>query len=94
MKKAPRLSRLVAMMAAASLMSVAATRAQADVILGTSVPLAGPLAQFGEVIRDGYLPKDAIDSIDAARYLEDNEEYWPFEGDDWPDEFVGAEDAQ
>ena len=30
-----------------------------------------------------------IDSLDAARYLRDNEEYWPFEGDDWPDEFVG-----
>jgi hypothetical protein len=28
---------------------------------------------------------------DAARYLEDNEEYWPFEGDDWPDEYVGGE---
>ena len=38
-----------------------------------------------------YLPQDAVDSLDAARYLEDNEEYWPFEGDDWPDEFVGSE---
>ena len=34
---------------------------------------------------------DALDSLDAARYLKDNEEYWPFEGDDWPDEFVGGE---
>ena len=32
-----------------------------------------------------------IDSLDAARFLRDNEEYWPFEGDDWPDEFVGTE---
>lgn len=39
----------------------------------------------------GYLPKDALDSLDAGRYLRDNEEYWPFEGDDWPDEFVGTE---
>ena len=44
-----------------------------------------------EAIRLGYLPADAVDSLDAARYLEDNEEYWPFEGDDWPDEYVGGE---
>ncbi len=44
-----------------------------------------------EAINAGYLPKDAVDSLDAARYLRDNEEYWPFEGDDWPDEFVGNE---
>ncbi len=44
-----------------------------------------------EAIRLGYLPRDAVDSLDAARYLEDNEEYWPFEGDDWPDEYVGSE---
>jgi hypothetical protein len=44
-----------------------------------------------EAIRLGFLPQDAVDSLDAARYLEDNEEYWPFEGDDWPDEFVGGD---
>jgi hypothetical protein len=44
-----------------------------------------------EAINNGILPADAIDSIDAARFLRDNEEYWPFEGDDWPDEFVGSE---
>jgi hypothetical protein len=44
-----------------------------------------------EAINGGILPKDAVDSLDAARYLQDNEEYWPFEGDDWPDEFVGGE---
>ena len=44
-----------------------------------------------EAINAGYLPKDALDSLDAARYMRDNEEYWPFEGDDWPDEFVGSE---
>jgi hypothetical protein len=44
-----------------------------------------------EAIRLGYLPRDAVDSLEAARYLEDNEEYWPFEGDDWPDEYVGGE---
>lgn len=44
-----------------------------------------------EAINAGYLPKDALDSLDAARFLRDDEEYWPFEGDDWPDEFVGGE---
>jgi tetratricopeptide (TPR) repeat protein len=44
-----------------------------------------------EAINNGYLPQSAIDSLDAARYLNDKEEYWPFEGDDWPDEFVGGE---
>jgi tetratricopeptide (TPR) repeat protein len=44
-----------------------------------------------EAINDGVVPKSAIDSLDAARYLSDKEEYWPFEGDDWPDEFVGSE---
>jgi tetratricopeptide (TPR) repeat protein len=44
-----------------------------------------------EAIRLGYLPQDAVDALDAARFLEDNEEYWPFEGDDWPDEYVGSE---
>jgi hypothetical protein len=44
-----------------------------------------------EAIAAGYLPKDAVDSLKPVRYLKDNEEYWPFEGDDWPDEFVGQE---
>lgn len=44
-----------------------------------------------EALRAGYLPKEALDSLDAGRYLRDNEEYWPFEGDDWPDEYVGSE---
>jgi len=44
-----------------------------------------------EAIRLGYLPQDAVDSLDAVRYLQDGEEYWPFEGDDWPDEYTGSE---
>ena len=44
-----------------------------------------------EAINNGFLPQDAVDALDAARFLKDNEEYWPFEGDDWPDEFVGGE---
>ena len=47
-----------------------------------------------EAINAGYLPKDAVDSLDAARFLKDSDEYWPFEGDDWPDEFVGTEGLQ
>jgi hypothetical protein len=47
-----------------------------------------------EAINDGIIPKSAIDSLDAASFLRDNEEYWPFEGDDWPDEFVGSEVAK
>ena len=42
-------------------------------------------------IQNGYLPQDAVDALEPVRYLKDNEEYWPFEGDDWPDEYVGAE---
>jgi hypothetical protein len=44
-----------------------------------------------EAINAGFLPRDAVDSLDAARFMKDSEEYWPFEGDDWPDEFVGTE---
>lgn len=47
-----------------------------------------------EAINNGILPQGAFDSLDAARYLQDNEEYWPFEGDDWPDEFVGSDNAK
>ena len=44
-----------------------------------------------EAINNGFLPQDAVDALDASRFLKDNEEYWPFEGDDWPDEFIGSE---
>ena len=37
------------------------------------------------------ISKIADPALDAARYLKDNEEVWPFEGDDWPDEFIGGE---
>jgi hypothetical protein len=47
-----------------------------------------------EAIGNGFLPQGALDSLDVARYLKDNEEYWPFEGDDWPDEYVGSEVAR
>ena len=44
-----------------------------------------------EAVNDGVIPRSAVDSFDTARFLLDTEEYWPFEGDDWPDEFVGSE---
>ena len=58
------------------------------VLAGDLLPSEGRVERHGEL---GYLPQDAVDSLDAARFLEDNEEYWPFEGDDWPDEYVGSE---
>ena len=44
-----------------------------------------------EALAGGLLPQSAIDSLKAVEYLKDSEEYWPFEGDDWPDEYVGGE---
>lgn len=44
-----------------------------------------------EALAQGLLPRDAVDSLDAARYLKDSEEYWPFDGEDWADEYVGGE---
>jgi hypothetical protein len=44
-----------------------------------------------EALSQGFLPETIVDSLDAARYLRDDEEYWPFEGEDWADEYVGGE---
>ncbi len=44
-----------------------------------------------EALSQGLLPQKALDSLDAARFLRDDEEYWPFEGEDWEDEYVGGE---
>jgi len=44
-----------------------------------------------EALSQGYLPPGAVDSLEAARYLGDDEEYWPFDGEDWDDEYVGGE---
>jgi hypothetical protein len=44
-----------------------------------------------EGLAQGVLPQGAVDSLDAARYLQDDEEYWPFDGEDWADEYVGGE---
>ncbi|HVU03015.1 MAG TPA: hypothetical protein VHE30_14745 [Polyangiaceae bacterium] len=47
-----------------------------------------------EALSEGYLPQGAVDSLEAARYLRDDEEYWPFDGEDWADEYVGGEGLQ
>jgi len=44
-----------------------------------------------EALSQGLLPQTIVDSLDAQRYLQDNEEYWPFQGEDWEDEYVGGE---
>ncbi|HEY3252672.1 MAG TPA: hypothetical protein VGJ91_01950, partial [Polyangiaceae bacterium] len=47
-----------------------------------------------EALSQGLLPQTIIDSLDAVRYLGDDEEYWPFEGEDWSDEYVGGENLK
>ncbi|MEB2313979.1 MAG: tetratricopeptide repeat protein [Sorangiineae bacterium] len=44
-----------------------------------------------EALNQGLLPQSIVDSLDAERYLRDDEEYWPFDGEDWSDEYVGGE---
>ena len=44
-----------------------------------------------EALTEGFLPHGAVDSLEAARYLRDDEEYWPYDGEDWADEYVGGE---
>lgn len=64
--------------------------AKIDVVLGRKKGLEAEV----DAIRQGVLPKSALDSLDAARYLEDGEEYWPFEGDEWLDEVIGVEQGE
>jgi hypothetical protein len=44
-----------------------------------------------EALSQGLLPQTIVDSLRAERYLGSAEEYWPFEGEDWADEYVGGE---
>lgn len=44
-----------------------------------------------QALSQGLLPQTIVDSLDAQRFLQDNEEFWPFEGEDWEDEYVGGE---
>jgi predicted transcriptional regulator len=44
-----------------------------------------------EALSEGLLPQTIVDSLKAERWLRDDEEYWPFDGEDWEDEYVGGE---
>lgn len=44
-----------------------------------------------EALSQGLLPHTIVDSLKTERYLRDDEEYWPFDGEDWADEYVGGE---
>ncbi|MBK7584350.1 MAG: hypothetical protein IPI67_29615 [Myxococcales bacterium] len=44
-----------------------------------------------EALSQGLLPQTIVDSLRAERWLGDDEEYWPFDGEDWEDEYVGGE---
>ncbi|MFO0571958.1 MAG: hypothetical protein U0263_40415 [Polyangiaceae bacterium] len=44
-----------------------------------------------EALSQGLLPQTIVDSLKAERWLSDDEEYWPFDGEDWEDEYVGGE---
>jgi hypothetical protein len=44
-----------------------------------------------EALSQGYLPQSLVDSLDVDRYLRDDEEFWPDDGEDWADEYVGGE---
>lgn len=41
-----------------------------------------------ESLAAGRFPPELIDPLHMQSLLRDDEEYWPFEGENWPDEFV------
>ncbi len=41
-----------------------------------------------ESLAAGRFPAELQDPLLVQGFLSDDEEYWPFEGDDWPDEYV------
>lgn len=45
-----------------------------------------------ESLAAGRFPEELQDPLLMQGLLEDDEEYWPFEGDEWPDEYEEAED--
>jgi predicted nucleic acid-binding Zn-ribbon protein len=49
-----------------------------------------------ESLAAGRFPPELTDPLRMQSLLRDDEEYWPFEGEDWPDEFVEryAEDEE
>ena len=40
-----------------------------------------------ESLAAGRFPAELVDPLRMQSLLRDDEEYWPFEGEDWPDEF-------
>ncbi|HEX2679469.1 MAG TPA: hypothetical protein VHM19_22615, partial [Polyangiales bacterium] len=41
-----------------------------------------------EALSAGRMPADLRDPLRVQGFLADDEEYWPFEGEDWPDEYI------
>jgi outer membrane protein assembly factor BamD (BamD/ComL family) len=41
-----------------------------------------------ESLAAGRFPAELVDPLHMQSMLRDDEEYWPFEGEDWPDEFI------
>lgn len=41
-----------------------------------------------ESLTAGHLPEELQDPLRVQGFLADDEEYWPFEGEDWPDEYL------
>ena len=41
-----------------------------------------------ESLAAGRLPAELRDPLLTQGFLKDDEEYWPFEGEDWPDEYI------
>jgi TolA-binding protein len=41
-----------------------------------------------ESLAAGRFPAELMDPLRMQSMLRDDEEYWPFEGEDWPDEFI------
>jgi hypothetical protein len=41
-----------------------------------------------ESLAAGRFPAELVDPLRMQSMLRDDEEYWPFEGEDWPDEFI------
>jgi chromosome segregation ATPase len=41
-----------------------------------------------ESLSAGRVPRELQDPMRVQGFLSDDEEYWPFEGEDWPDEFL------
>ena len=55
---------------------------------GRSVVPVNPRATEIEGLAAGRFPPELRDPLLIQGLLSDDEEYWPFEGDDWPDEYV------